>query len=196
MRPLVMDFPTDLRAARTTDEFLFGPALLVSPVTTFGARTRDVYLPEGTWYDFWSGAAVAGGRAIDAPAPYDAVPVHVRAGAIVPFGPELQWTDEKAADPLTVFVYTGADGAFTLYEDDGTSYAYEKGAFARVPMTWSESRKTFTIGPRTGAFPSMLAERTIQVVFVGRAKPVGFTFDPRPDRVVKYSGAAVEVRMP
>ena len=191
-----MDFPTDLRAARTTDQFLLGPAFMVSPVTSFEARSREVHLPAGVWYDFWSGAAVEGGRAIDAPAPYDATPVHVRSGAIVPFGPELQWTDEKAADPLTVFVYTGANGSFTLYEDDGTSYAYETGAFARVPMTWDESKRTFTIGARRGKYPSMLASRTVQVVFVGRAKPVGFSFEPKPDRVVNYTGAAVEVKMP
>lgn len=196
MRPLVMDFSGDLRAARTTDQFMFGPAFLVSPVTTYRARSREVYMPSGQWYDFWTGMPVAGGRSFDARAPYDAIPVHVRAGAIVPFGPELQWTDEKAADPLTVFVYTGANAAFSLYEDDGTSYAYEKGAFTRIPLTWSEARKTLTIGARTGSFPSMLAERTIQVVFVGRLKPVGFAFEPKADRVVKYSGAAIDVQMP
>ena len=194
LRPLVMDFPGDARAARSADQFLFGPAFLVSPVTEHQARRRAVSLPAGGWYDFWTGARAEGGRAIDAPAPYDAIPVHVREGAIVPFGPELQWTGEKAADPLTVYVYTGRDGAFTLYEDDGLSYGYENGAFSRIPLVWDEAKRTLRIGKREGAFPGMAVERTFEVVFVDPAKPVGFSFTPRADRTLRYEGAPVEVR--
>ena len=194
LRPLVMDFPDDARAARTADQYLFGPALLVSPVTEHAARRRAVYLPAGGWYDFWTGARSEGGREIDAAAPYDAIPVHVREGSIVPFGPELQWTGERPADPVTLYVYAGRDGAFALYDDDGLSYGYETGARARIPLRWDEARRTLTIGTREGMFPGMLAERTFEVVFVGPARPVGFSFVPRSDRTVHYTGAAVQVR--
>ncbi len=196
LRPLVMDFRADPRARSIGDEYLFGPAFLVSPVTVYKARSRSVYLPAGAaWYDFWTGDAVSGGRAIDAAAPYDRMPLHVRAGSIVPFGPELQWTGEKPADPITLFVYAGADGAFTLYEDDGLTYGYEKGAFARIPIRWDDAKGTLTIGKREGAFPGMLAQRTFEVVLVAKGKPVGFSFEPKADRTVRYDGAAVDVEL-
>ncbi len=196
MRPLVMDFPKDATARVLADEYLFGPAFLVSPVTSYKARSRPVYLPAGAgWYDFWTGAAAAGGTTITAPAPYDAIPIHVRAGSIVPFGPELQWTGAKPADPITLFVYAGSDGAFTLYEDDGVSYAYEKGACARIPMRWDEAARTLTIGAREGSFPGMLAERTFDLVLVSKAKPVGFSFEPPAERRLRYRGEAVSVRL-
>jgi alpha-D-xyloside xylohydrolase len=196
MRPLVMDFPTDPKALDVADQFLFGPALLISPVTAYKVRSRPLYLPAAAgWYDFWTGAAVAGGKAIEAPAPYDAMPLHVRAGSILPSGPDLQYTDEKPADPVTVYVYAGADGAFTLYEDDGLSYGYEKGAFSRIPLRWSEARGALTIGAREGSFPGMLKERTFQVVLVSRAKPRGFGSVARPDQTVRYRGEAVTVKL-
>jgi alpha-D-xyloside xylohydrolase len=192
MRPLVMDFPNDERARDLNDEYLFGPAFLVSPVTDYKARTRSAYLPEGTWYDFWTGTANEGGQPIDAAAPYDAIPVHVRAGSIVPFGPEMQYTLEKKADPLTLYIYTGRDGAFTLYEDDGLTYEYEKGEFSEIPLTWNDARQKLTIGKRAGEFPGMLAARTIRVVFVSKDKPVGFG-GAEADRSVQYTGNSVEV---
>ena len=196
LRPLVMDFPSDAAARRVADQYLFGPAFLVSPVTAHKARRRSLLLPAGaSWYDFWTGATIAGGQAIDAPAPYDAMPVHVRAGSIVPFGPELQWTGEKPSDPVTLFVYAGADGTFTLYEDDGLTYGYEKGAFSRIPLRWNDATATLTIGKRQGSFPGMLASRTFEVLLVGKAKPVGFSFEPKPDRTVRYDGAEVVVRL-
>ena len=122
------------------------------------------------------------------------MPLHVRAGSIVPMGPELQYTTEKKADPLTLWVYTGADGEFTLYEDDGLTYEYEKGAYSRIPLTWNEAGKTLTIGKREGSFPGMLGERTVRVIFVSPDKAVGFAFDAGADKTVKYAGEAVEVR--
>jgi len=193
MRPLVMDFPGDATARELTDEYMYGPALLVAPVTTYQARSRPVYLPatRGGWFDFWSGAAVAGGRQIEAPAPYDALPLHVRAGSIVPVGPDLQYTNEKPADPITLYVYAGADGAFTLYEDDGTTYGYERGECARIPLRWDDAKRTLTIGLRSGSFPGMLAERTFEVVLVSPRQPVGFSFFPQADRSVRYHGESV-----
>jgi alpha-D-xyloside xylohydrolase len=173
---------------------MFGSALLVAPVTKYKARSRPVYLPGKTdWYDFWTGMAQAGGRTIGAPAPYDSMPLYVKAGSIIPFGPELQYTTEKPADPITLFVYTGADGAATLYEDDGLTYGYERGAFTRIPIQWNDATKTLTVGKREGSFPGMLAQRTFKIVLISKAKPVSFSFEPRPNCTTHYRGAKVEV---
>jgi alpha-D-xyloside xylohydrolase len=175
---------------------MFGPALLVSPVTTYKARMRSVYLPTGAdWYDFWTGRMLRGGQTLNAAAPYDAIPLHVKAGGILPFGPELQYTDEKAADPLTLVVYAGADGATALYEDDGASYGYEKGAFSRIPLEWNEKAHTLRLGARQGSYPGMLAERVVQVVLVSRKRPVPFSFEMRPQRTVRYLGEAMDIRL-
>jgi alpha-D-xyloside xylohydrolase len=197
MRPLVMDFQNDGTARRIVDEYMFGPAFLVSPVTTYHTRNRSVYLPpaNGGWYDFWTGAYTAGRQTIDAPAPYDSMPLFVRAGSIIPFGPELQYTGEKPADPITLYVYAGADGTFTLYEDDGLTYGYERGASARIPMRWNDATKVLMIGRPEGSFPGMLTERTFKIVFVTRDKPVGFSFTSTADRTVRYTGRIVAVNL-
>ncbi len=199
MRPLVMDFRGDKNVLDVSDQYMFGPAFLVSPVTTYKARKRSVYLPSSLpaasdWYDFWTGAIVGAGKTIDAAAPYDSMPLHVKAGSIVPTGPEIMYTDEKPADPITLWVYAGADGAFTLYEDDGLTYGYEKGAFARIPLRWNDAARTLTIGKREGAFPGMQKQRTFEVVFVSKDKPVGFSFTPKADKSTPYNGVAVEVK--
>lgn len=193
LRPLVMDHPSDATARAVADQVMLGPALLVSPITAYGARSRDVYLPAGKWYDFWTGTLLDGKRTLQAPAPYDAIPVHVPAGAIVPLGPELAYTGEKPDDPLVLHVYAGADGAFTLYEDDGLTYGYERGQLSRIPITWSDASRTLTVGARQGSFPGMLATRTFQVVLVSPEKPVGFSFNPVVQRTLAYSGQAVAV---
>ena len=192
MRAMVFDFPQDPQARDLTDEYLFGPSLLVSPVTTFKARTRSVYLPAGTsWFDFWTGKAIGGGRRMDADAAFDAIPVHVRAGSIVPFGPDCQYLGEKPADPLTLYVYTGSNGSFTLYEDDGLTCGYEHNSFSQIPLHWNERLHTLTIGVRRGEFPEMLKNRTFQIVFVTPDRPVPFAFDPKPDQTVEYDGRAI-----
>ena len=195
MRALVMDFPDDTTAREITDEYMFGPVFLVAPVTTYQTRRRPVYLPatRGDWYDFWTGTRVVGGRTLQAPAPYDSMPLFIRAGSIVPFGPELQYTGEKPADPLTLYVYAGHDGAFTLYEDDGLTYNYEKGAFARIPVKWDDRSRTLTLGKREGKFAGMLSQRTINVVLVSRQKPVGYSFNPTPDQTVTYRGKELKL---
>jgi alpha-D-xyloside xylohydrolase len=196
LRPLVMDFAGDKQARDLPDEYMFGPAFLVAPVTTFKARSRSVYLPKAEgWYDFWSGKAVSPGTRFDAPAPYDETPVFVKAGSIVPFGPELQYTGEKAADPLTVWVYGGANGSFTLYEDQGATYDYEKGAFTEIPMKWNEATGTLTMGRRQGSFPEMLKDREIRVVLVSKEKAMGFSFDAAAVKSVRYTGQAVDVKV-
>jgi alpha-D-xyloside xylohydrolase len=134
-----------------------------------------------------------------APAPYDAIPVHVRAGSILPLGPDLQFTGEKPADPITLLVYEGADGAFTLYEDDGVSYQYEHGVCARIPLAWNQATRTLTVGARQGSFPGMLARRRFEVVAIARGHAVPYPFPPddaRDVRVVEYDGAAQSVTLP
>ncbi len=198
MRPLIMDFAADPRALNVGDEYMFGPALLVSPVTEQGATTRRLYLPAdkagAAWSDFWTGATAAGGKAVDAAAPLDRIPLYVRAGAIVPLGPDVEYAAEKAADPIELRVYAGADGDFTLYEDENDTYNYEKGAFATIPIHWDNARATLTIGARQGTFSGMLQSRTFHAVFVREGHGAGPGLTEKPDRVVKYEGQAVEVR--
>ena len=194
MRPLVMDFRSDVRAQNTWDEFMYGPAFLVNPVTEPAAVERQVYLPDAKWYDFWSGAASSGGKQITADAPLARLPIYVRAGAIVPLGPEVEWSTEKQPDPIEVRVYRGANGEFTLYEDENDNYNYEKGIHATISFRWDEAQQVLTIGERQGQFPGMLASRTFRVVFVGEHHGVGSEPADSVDRVVKYDGKEVRVR--
>jgi len=194
MRPLVMDFRTDVRAQNIGDQFLFGPAILVNPVTEPGAATRHLYLPKAQWYDFWTGKTIAGGQVIDAPVTLAAIPLYVRSGSIVPMGPDLEYASEKPADPIELRVYRGADASFTLYEDEGDTYHYEKGVYATIPIEWRESAGTLTIGERKGSFPGMLSSRRFRVVFVRDGHGAGIGAEAQPDRVVEYAGRPVTVR--
>jgi alpha-D-xyloside xylohydrolase len=197
MRPLVMDFPHDAHARELTDEYMFGPAFLVAPITHYQERSREVYLPDGAkWYDFWTGNSVPSGTATNAPAPYDAIPIFVRSGSIVPFGPDVQYIAEKPSDPTTLFVYTGADGTFTLYEDQGVTFDYEHGAFTETPITWQDATRTLIIGKQQGSFPGMLTHRTFHIVVVSKEQPIGFSQTAKPLRTVQYDGAQMSVKLP
>ena len=195
LRPLVMDYPRDGTARELNDEYMFGPALLVAPITHYRQRARTVYLPlAAAWYDYWTGQPAASG-AIIAPAPYSQIPVFVRAGSIIPYGPAIQYIGEKPADPVTLFVYTGADGEFTLYEDQGTNFDYEKGAFSQIPFRWNDKTSTLTIGERSGAFDGMLRRRVFRIVLVSKDHPVGFPFTPARYKSVEYSGTAIQLKL-
>src|SRR5450432_511488 len=193
MRPLVMDFRTDVRADNVGDQFMFGPASLVNPITEPAATTRHLYLPQAKWYDFWSGSTAEGGKAIDAAAPIDRLPLYVRAGSILPLGPDEEWSTEKPADPIELRVYRGADGDFTLYEDENDNYNYEKGVHATIPFHWDDGKQTLTFGDRQGQFPGMLQSRTFRVVFVGENHGAGIDPASEPDKIVQYSGKQVSV---
>jgi alpha-D-xyloside xylohydrolase len=193
MRPLVMDFRTDPRAQDVGDQLMFGPAFLVNPVTEPAATTRQLYLPPAKWYDFWTGSVVDGGRMINANAPLDRLPLYIRAGSIVPLGPEEEWSTEKPADPIELRIYAGADGDFSIYEDENDTYNYEKGAHATIPVHWDNARSTLTIGDRQGQFPGMLDTRTFRVVFVRENHGVGVGAADAPDKVVRYSGRQISV---
>ena len=188
MRPLVMDFRSDVRAQNIGDQFMYGPAFLVNPVTEPDATTRRLYLPESKWYDFWTGASVAGGRTIGASAPLDRLPLYIRAGSILPLGPAEEWSTENPADPIELRIYRGADADFTLYEDENDTYNYEKGAYATIPLHWDEAKQALTIGDRKGQFPGMLKNRTFRVVFVGENHGAGISPEERPDKTVEYAG--------
>jgi alpha-D-xyloside xylohydrolase len=193
MRPLVMDFRADTRAQNIGDQFMFGPAILVNPVTEAGATSRHFYLPQALWYDFWTGARVSGGRWVESDAPIDRMPLYVRAGSILPLGPDVEYATEKAADPLELRVYRGADGSFTLYEDENDGYNYEKGSHATIPFSWNESANKLTIGKRVGTFPGMPQTRAIHIVFVREGRGTGGELSSKLDKSVEYSGKQIEV---
>ena len=194
MRPLVMDWRTDARAQNTGDEYMFGPSILVNPVYIQGAASRSVYLPKATWYDFWTGEKLSGEQTIQATAPLEKLPLYIRAGSILPLGPTMEWTTEKPEDPIELRIYPGADGDFTLYEDENDNYNYEKGAHATIAMHWDEAAHTLTIGPREGSFPGMLAKRTFRVVLVQPNHGTGITMSAAEEKVVHYTGEKISVQ--
>ncbi|RPF72161.1 TIM-barrel domain-containing protein [Aurantiacibacter spongiae] len=193
IRPLVMDFEADHAVWDIDDEYLFGPALLVAPVTEFRARARDVYLPAGAaWIDANTGERRAGGQTISAAAPRERMPLFVRAGSIVPAGPLVQSTGEDTGGNLTVHVFAGSDASFTLYEDEGTDMGYEDGEFSRIPLIWDEAAQTLRIGARRGSYPGMPARRRIGVV-VHDGEGNGPVFAANAVRTIVYDGSAVEL---
>ncbi len=163
MRPLVMDFTDDIQAISASDEFMFGDAFLVCPVYEYGVRGRNAYLPEGQWYEWHSGKPVAGGRTFYADAPYDRIPVYVRAGQIIPVGPDIQFTAQDTGKELTLKIFAGKNAKYSLYEDDGLTYNYEKGQYSWIPITWDDSSETLTLSARTGAFDGMSPQKHINV---------------------------------
>jgi alpha-D-xyloside xylohydrolase len=191
MRPLVVDFPNDARAMNIGEEFLFGPAFLVAPVTEEGARTRHMYLPHARWFDFWTGKSVDGEKFIDAAAPLDQMPLFVRAGSILAMGPDLEYATQKPGDPIELRIYAGADGSFALYEDENDGYAYEKGTYATIPLRWDDARRTLTIEARKGSFPGMLVERDFRIILVGENKGVGIDPSHVVDKSVRYTGSEI-----
>ena len=195
MRGLVMDFPNDTKVFDIKDQYMFGPSILVSPVTDAAATKREVYLPKGTkWIDFWNGETFEGGQTISAPAPLDQLPLFIKAGSIVPFGPNLQYALEKNADPIELRVYAGADGTFSLYEDENTNNNYLKGKSSTIKFDWNEATATLTIGDREGTFDGMLTERTFNIVFVNKNKGNGCLESNSIDKTVKYTGKAIIIK--
>jgi alpha-D-xyloside xylohydrolase len=194
MRGLVMDFQKDTSAININDQYLFGPSLLINPVCNFRQRSREVYLPKGTgWYDLYSGNYFNGGQMTRAAAPYEKMPLFVKEGSIIPFGPELQYTSEKQADTIHLFVYAGRNGSFTLYEDEGTNYNYEKGAKSTIRFDYNEKNKVLAIGDRTGSFPGMLSKRVFRITWVTKNKAVRLNFDQH-DNTLTYEGKKITVR--
>ena len=200
MRALAMDFPSDSKALDINDQYMFGKSFLVCPVTTamysrdtkedFSAvGKRELYLPSGTdWIDFWTGEKLRGGQIVIKEAPVDIIPLYVRAGAIIPIGPDVQYATEKRWDNLEIRIYAGADGLFTLYEDENDNYNYEKGAYSNITFRWNDAGKTLTIGDRKGSFPGMLSEQKFRIILVGKNKGTGTETPKQWDKEITYEG--------
>jgi len=194
LRGLPMDFAADAAARNVRDEYLYGKAFLVAPIYKYQARSRPVYLPAGAaWYDFHSGAQHAGGESIEAAAPLSRMPLFVRAGSIVPVGPDVQYTAEKPGAPITLLVFTGAAGSFDYYEDDGVSYGYERGEFARIPLRYDAVKETLTIGARTGTYKGMPEHRTFKVRWIKAGAKPPADLDAAADATVEYQGAEITI---
>jgi len=193
MRGLIMDFEKDTAVRQIGDQFMFGPALLINPVYTYKARSRQLYLPAGTgWYNLYSGAYTQGGKHITAEAPLEKMPVYVKAGSIIPFGPALQYTAQRPADTITLYVYPGSNGTFQLYEDEGVNYNYEKGSFSTITFKYNEADKTLTIGKREGNFPGMLQQRSFRIV---KADGVALNFNDNQGKLVNYNGEGQKITL-
>lgn len=196
LRPLVMDFGDDPNTYDIGYQFLCGPSIMVCPVYTYQKRECEVYFPaHQIWYDFWTGRTESMGQETKTvAAPYDRTPVFVRGGSIIPFGPALEYTSEKAADHIRLFVYKGADGDFTLYEDEGENYGYEAGRYMQIHISYNDETQTLTLGAREGQFPGMLGERTFTIVTVSPDKAQGY--DPEASGIViRYDGKEQQVKL-
>ena len=195
MRALPLEFSSDPGARGVSDQFVFGPALLINPVTSEGATQRALYLPTGVeWVDFWTGKRLNGGQTITAEAPLDRIPIYGRAGSIVPIGPRAESAAAKA-DPIEIRVYPGANADFDLYEDGGDNYDYEHGAYSVIPIHWDEKSRRLTIGDRRGSFPGMLEHRTFQAVIVREGQGTGVAQTAQPDAIIEYQGKARSVEV-
>ncbi len=187
MRPLVMDFMADANVVNIGDTYMFGPAFLVAPVYEYGARERDVYFPEcAGWYDFYTGKFQEGGVTASVAAPYERMPLYVRAGSIVPCGPEIQWSDEKQAETIDLYVYMGDSGEFTLYEDENVNYNYEKGLCSKIKFSYNDRMRLLSIEERQGEFPGMLEKRTFRIIPISKS-------GTGKVQTVEYNGLSMKV---
>ena len=214
MRAMVMDFAGDKNALDINDQFLFGKSIMVSPVTNAmyikpvangrdttyaedftAAKTKETYLPAGTdWYDFWTGEKLTGGKKVNRETPFDIIPLYVRAGAIIPVGPAVQYAEEKKWDNLEIRIYAGANGKFVLYEDENDNYNYEKGIHSTIGFNWDDKKKVLSVDDRMGSFPGILNERKFNLVLVGINKGTGENEVNQPDKVVTYTGKRLVVK--
>jgi alpha-D-xyloside xylohydrolase len=170
------------------DQFMFGSSLMICPVYKYKARMRDVYFPAGTvWYDFYTGKKIEGGQKISVEAPLERIPLFVPAGGILPVGPVRQYASEKKADDIEILVYAGKDGKFSLYEDEGVNYNYEKGNYSTITFNYNDAQGTLTIGKREGEFTGMLYNRVFRVKLIGK--------NGSEVKVVQYNGLLTEVKL-
>jgi alpha-D-xyloside xylohydrolase len=200
---LPMDFMNDSAVFTINNQYMLGPSIMVCPViqpmyyhrnnvkinTT--DYTRVVYLPRGSqWIDFWTGKRFDGGQDLKADASYETMPLLIRAGSIIPMGPFIQYSTEKS-DPIEIRIYPGADGEFTLYEDETDNYNYDKGSYSTIPFSWEDAKNTLTIGDRIGSFPGMLNERQFNIVWVSQSNGIGLGPVEKYDKAVVYDGKKV-----
>ena len=214
LRALFMDFNEDKKVHTISNQYMFGKAFLVTPVTrnmyVFSDKeqwkdpyedfsktgTQDVYLPKGTkWFDFWTGEALNGGQLVTKEVPIDIIPLYVRAGSIVPFGPKVQYSTEKKWNNLEIRIYPGADGEFVLYEDENDNYNYEKGAYSTIKFTWDDANRTLNIADREGTFPGMLKSRKFNIVVVDKENGTGSVQSTKFTKSVSYGGKKKSVKL-
>lgn len=204
MRALTFDFRNDASVYSIPDEYMFGPAFLVNPVTdqlysgpnaTTSQKTRKVYLPGVKWYDFWTGEVFNGGQTIDAAAPMDIMPLYVKAGSIIPMGPNIEYANQKPNDNIELRVYPGADGSFVFYEDENNNYNYEQGKYATFTLNWNDKARQLSISATKGAFPGMLKKRTFNVVLVNGMHGSNTGITRKADKAIVYTGRAMAVKI-
>jgi len=191
-----MDFREDGSAVEQSCQYLFGKIIPRCPRYEPGATEWNVYLPQSfDWYDFWTGKRFTGGQAIKTDAPPDKIPLFVKAGSIVPMGPVVQYTGEDPGDRLEIRIYAGANGEFTLYEDEGDNYNYEKGAYSTITFTWDDAKKTLSVGDRKGSFNGMPAARKFNIVRVEKDRGAGITDEAENfDKKVTYIGKRMVIK--
>lgn len=194
MRHLIMDYRTDANVKNMDNQFLFGPSMMINPVTTEGATQRTVYLPAGKWFDFWTGTSYVGAKSIVADAPIERLPIFVKAGAILPMGPVVMHANQ-AYDSMEIRVYQGENGSFSLYEDEGDNYGYEKGQYTEIPFTYTESTKQLIIGARNGSYTNMQASRVFKIVWVEKGYGIGMKDPVVFDSIVRYVGNPIVVQL-
>ncbi|MCQ2112632.1 MAG: DUF5110 domain-containing protein [Bacteroidaceae bacterium] len=195
MRPLVMDYPNDRELLAIGDQYMFGPSLMVAPVTQYGATSREIYLPKALWYDFYSGTSIQSeGQRYNVQAPYERIPLLVPAGSIIPVGPAMEWSDQLPADTIRLYVYKGKSGNFTIYEDENVNYNYEQGRYAKIPISYNERSNTLTIGKRQGYYPGMIHTRKFVIVPVSPANPIGYNPE-QEGKTITYTGKIIKVKI-
>ena len=211
MRGLIMDFNGDKQVENIKDQWMFGPALMACPVAQYKARNRSVYFPKQSgWYDLYTGEKIIdaeetshlspltshlSSRRLVVDAPYERIPVYVREGSIIPYGPEIQYCDEKPAELINLYVYAGSNGQFQLYEDEGVNYNYEKGKYATIDITYDDATKTLSFGKRNGSFNGMLKQRRFNVVLVTKDQPRALNVENPEGVMVQYNGKALSVQL-
>lgn len=196
MRALVMDFGADRNVFDIKDQWMFGPSLMACPVSQYKARSREVYFPRQCgWYDLYTGCHVSGGQRLTVEAPYERIPVFVPEGSIIPFGPAMEWSDEQPAELIQLYVYGGRDAQFTLYEDEGTNYNYERGRYATIDIRYDDAARTLTIGRRKGSFKGMLRQRRFNIVYITPDRPRPLNLEAPEGHMTRYTGKTITVRL-
>ena len=196
MRALVMDYGKDTKVNNISDQFMFGPSLMICPVYKYEAREREVYFPATSgWYDFYTGKFLAGNQTKTVEAPYERIPIFVPEGSIIPFGPDIQYVGEKPADNINIYVYAGKNGSFELYEDEGTNYNYEKGAFSKIAFNYNDKTHKLTIEKRIGTFKGMLEKRTFNIIYVNKENATSFDLKNQKGKKVQYDGKKISIKL-
>jgi alpha-D-xyloside xylohydrolase len=191
IKPLGHDYPDEPECWNIKDQFLFGDAMMVCPVTVEGLRKREVYLPEGNWVDFWEGKEIAGGKNIEANVPLERIPVYIKSGSILPVGQKIQYAMQKTTKPMRLYVYPGDNGAFELYEDEGENCNYEKGQNSRIGLSWNDSEKILTIGDRKGEYEGMASSRKFEIILVKE----GFGKETSISKIISYDGSQQQIEL-